>query len=104
MKEDNLDRQTFIPLPIYLNLRPWFATLVILVYAISVSPDACRFTNRTRLNPRSEANAGSSYLGAIGTSESMINAAQQLAEHVLADIELVDLKCSEKCRHLSHQG
>ena len=43
MKEDNLDRQTFIPLPIYLNLRPWFATLVILVYAISVSPDVRTF-------------------------------------------------------------
>ena len=43
MKEENLERQTLIPVSIYLNLRPWFPTLVIFVYAISVSPDVRTF-------------------------------------------------------------
>lgn len=39
MQERDQDRQPLIPLDIYLRLRPWFATLVILIYAITTSHD-----------------------------------------------------------------
>ena len=44
------------------------------------------------------------FAGAFGISKHLINAAQQLAECILADIELVDLQGSKKCRHLFDQG